>query len=259
MDLLFVPFGLVVLLSGYRTCQLVRRYRDTTSEFRKRLGCIQDFGLLLGDLTAVALGLIMLATWRGPFMVARLRWHWREHRSTPWTQIDAVDMFDSMMAEMRNEPLRQAYQMLRDLPTVVCLPFALFTWRAWWFVPECGALVTECRDDPWYIDENFWGDEFRSATKKHATLFFGDVGAGALLLPLCFTWRQRHALEICGKSHKPRMGIIKVTGSMLLDIPYALAGTFVAITLFRANILVGRLYEASDVQDRRVACLEVRI
>lgn len=272
LDLSFVPFAVVVLLSGYRTRQLIHRYRAENSEFLKRVVCIEEFFQLVGDAVALCVGLAMCATWRAPMQALRLRALWRTYHVGDGPA--SAEEYGDALAAARREPFTQLMELLRDLPMMAGLPLALFTWRAAVFVPRVREEVQQVKGD-WYMRPSFWWANVSCIVWEEATLAVGDVWTAALFAVLCFTWRARQAVSALKPSPfdvpnwyptggqtfadpGPRARVCIVGMKTLADVPYILAGLVVACTLFRLPVLLRRLCSAEvcSAGKRREACLE---
>lgn len=73
LDLFVVPFGLVVVITGYRIPSLLDHLNNSTSESGARSHVVKEFLHILVDIPCFITGAALCCTWRLPFLVSQSR------------------------------------------------------------------------------------------------------------------------------------------------------------------------------------------
>ena len=73
LDIFFIPFALVVILTGYRLPRMMRLAAVTKTDYQARSRCLREFCHVLVDVLVFAVALVPLFSWRMPLVVSRFR------------------------------------------------------------------------------------------------------------------------------------------------------------------------------------------
>ena len=206
LDLFFIPFALVVLLTGVRATRMLQRTSDAAEESNKtqvqkdnkrRWVCIKEFLWLMLDIPTAAVALAVCFTpTRGPLLVRRL-WHLIGCKENTKHDIGG-----------QNEVIWNAYTLswkylfgfiFIDVPTLAIAPFALLTHRMaffltdmkhFTFLKESTTTRTLGRVKDWRQENDGWWDQCKLSIWFQFAAFIVDVLALVFFLATLCTWRN---------------------------------------------------------------------
>lgn len=218
IDAFFVPAAFLCICS-WRCVIFVREFREATDPWKRRKICFKQFLNIFVDIPCILFYLIILFTWRLPFVIHDLQKTRRnDQEEFTWDKIRYVS-------------LSHAGLLLLDIPCFVFFAAVMVTWRG-------PFIVCELRKIDLLEDDH----EARKVAFIQFLLIFVDIPCIAFFLVVLLTfWRLpffiqdwRRAFEKgTGIQWRIRKATVVQLSLLLLDIGCLILGLIVLVTLWR--------------------------
>ena len=283
LDILFVPFGAVVLVTAYRLPSLFETWRekgDKWSPWQRRAIVIKYCGLILLELPVFTLGVVVMCTWRGPALWAVLRFKWGQTGQANSKKPSRESYIDDLVSEILSQALGLFFGDLFVLPVA---PFALLTWRLGYLRNQFDLMCQVNYTDGRYISRKRgerrplrkgmpWGDgafynNLRGMIYEQAKIGIWDTLTIFAMGLVSFTWRgsscwrsvfairKQHCKgnfdnQLFGDNAQVWVQLL----AFFIDIPFVCMGIVVTLTAVRTRVLFRNLGTCSSASSRRIVC-----